>query len=165
MTLRTPARRPPSLGGARPAFSLLEVILALAILAGATAVLGEVMWQANRRAVAARAESQAQLLAQNVMDEIVAGYADLNGVNRQPLAADCDGPWVYSVAVGTSDLLYIVPVDVLVEQDLGPEFNPVSFKLTRWLPDLPAPAADSTMTDDGSSTGGNGGGSAGGAAR
>ena len=141
----------------RDGFTLLEVILALVVLGAAVAILGEVMRLANRGAVDARAETQAQLLAASVMDEMIAGYADLSSITRQPLVAETDGPWVYSVTVGTSTLLNIVPVEVVVEQDLEREFNPVRFRLTRWLADLPEAAESSSAggSSSGSSTAGS----------
>ncbi|MBX3425215.1 MAG: type II secretion system protein [Pirellulales bacterium] len=145
----------------RQAFTLLEVILALAILGGAVALLGEIMRMANRGAVDARAETQAELLALSVMDELESGYADLASVTRQPLSAvdpetvATDGPWVCSVAVGTSQIIGIVPVEVLVEQDLEQQFNPVRYRLVRWFAEI-SPSADASSSSAG---GGSGGGS------
>ena len=67
---RSRRRRP----GEASAFTLLEVILALVILGGALAIFGEVVQLANRSAVDARAETQAQLLASSLMDEIMADF-------------------------------------------------------------------------------------------
>ena len=54
-------------------FTLLEIILALAILAGSLAALGEVMRLADQNASLTEDETQAQILAASVMDELVAG--------------------------------------------------------------------------------------------
>jgi prepilin-type N-terminal cleavage/methylation domain-containing protein len=126
----------PRRGGARrkPAFTLLEVILALVVLAAALAMLGEVMQLANRNAADSRAETQAQRLAASVMDQIMAGAIEASPTSRQPLEVDDTTPWLYTVAIGTSDLEGIQPVEVLVEQDLEPRLNPVSYRLLRWLP-------------------------------
>ena len=59
----------------RAGFSLLEVILAMAILAGAIAVLGEAGRLALRNAGYARDMAQAQLLCESKMAEIVTGIA------------------------------------------------------------------------------------------
>jgi type II secretion system protein I len=118
----------------RNGFTLLEVILALVILGGALAIFGEVMQLANRNAADARAESQAQLLAESVMDQILAGALDASNAARQPLEVVDATPWLYSVAIGTTDRLGVIPVEVVVEQDLEPRFNPVKFRLFRWLP-------------------------------
>jgi general secretion pathway protein I len=116
------------------AFTLIEVILALVVLGGALAILGEVMQLANSSAVDARAETQAQLLASSVMDEIMAGVQDDSPVTRQPLDSDDATGWLYSVETGTSDVEGVFPLVVIVEQDLEPRFNPVKFRLVRWMP-------------------------------
>lgn len=116
------------------AFTLIEVILALVVLGGALAILGEVMQLANSSAVDARAETQAQLLASSVMDEIMAGVQDDSPVTRQPLDSDDATRWLYSVETGTCDVEGVFPLVVTVEQDLEPRFNPVKFRLVRWMP-------------------------------
>jgi prepilin-type N-terminal cleavage/methylation domain-containing protein len=149
-------------------FTLIEVILALVILGGALAIFGEVMQIANSNAVDARAETQAQLLASSVMDEIMAGVQDESPVSRQPLDVEDATRWLYSVEVGTSDVEGVYPLTVTVEQDLEPQFNPVKFRLVRWMPtvaetDENAEEADAQQQDaadqqrDNRSTGGAGG--------
>lgn len=121
----------------RPAFTLLEVILALVILGAGLAIFGEVMQLANQNAVAARAETQAQLLATSLLDEILAGSIDDSPANRQPLEVDDDGKWVYSVSTGTATVDGVYPLVVEVEQDVEAKFNPVKFRLVRWLSSTP----------------------------
>lgn len=115
------------------AFTLLEVILALAILAGAVAMLGEAMSIASRSASDAQAEAQAQLLASTVMDEMLSGMIELSDQSRQPLEFDSAIPWVCSVTLGDTKLAGLMSVEVLVEQDLEPQFRPVKFRLVRWI--------------------------------
>jgi prepilin-type N-terminal cleavage/methylation domain-containing protein len=117
-----------------PAFTLLEVIIALAILGGALAVLGEVTQLANRNAFEARDETRAQSLAASILDQLLSGAIKMEAVQREALDVDDDVPWVYSVAIGGSSLTGIVPVEVLVEQDVQPNMNPVKFRLLRWMP-------------------------------
>ena len=52
----------------RSAFTLLEIILSLAILAGSLAALGEVMRLADQNASMTGDETQAQILAASIMD-------------------------------------------------------------------------------------------------
>jgi prepilin-type N-terminal cleavage/methylation domain-containing protein len=144
------------------AFTLLEVILALVILGGALAVFGEVMQLANRSGADARAETQAQLLASTLMDEIIAGVRDDSSATRQPLDVADSTSWVYSVNAGTSDVQGVYPLEVIVEQDLEPQFNPVKYRLVRWLPTV---AETSEMMEEAGAQqqgGGASGGSAGG---
>jgi prepilin-type N-terminal cleavage/methylation domain-containing protein len=118
----------------RQAFTLLEVILALVILGGALVVLGEVTQLASRSAIEARAETQAQVLAASVMDQVLAGVIPRENASRQALEVDDDVPWLYSLTVGTSPLTGIIPVEIVIEQDLEARLNPVKFRLVRWTP-------------------------------
>lgn len=131
----------------RPAFTLLEVILALVILGAALAIFGEVMQLANQNAVNARAETQAQLLATSLMDEILAGSIDDSPANRQPLEVDDDVRWIYSVSTGTATVEGVYPLVVEVEQDVEARFNPVKFRLVRWLSSTPEGSEASEEAD------------------
>ena len=133
-----------------PAFTLLEVILALAILAGAIAVLSEVMSIAGRSAADAQAEVQAHLLASSVMDEILTGMTDRTNQTSQSLEVDSAIPWVYSVTLGDTTLDGLMSVEVLVEQDIEKQFRPVKFRLLRWYPT----EADDDDSEDDSEDGG-----------
>ncbi len=119
--------------GCGAAFTLLEVILALAILAGAVAMLGEAMSIASRSASDAQAIAQAQLLASSVMDEMLSGIVDLSDQSRQPLETDSAIPWVCSVTLGDTTLAGLMAIEVLVEQNLEPQFRPVKYRLLRWV--------------------------------
>src|SRR4051794_29464512 len=91
-------------------FTLLEVILSLAILAGALAALGEVMRLADRSASAAEDETQAQILAISIMDELSAGSRELTAVQQSPLDTGDDPPWVYTVEMGQTQYDELVAV-------------------------------------------------------
>ncbi len=118
------------------AFTLLEVILALAILAGAVAVLGEVMRAAGRNAADAQAETRAQLLACSLMDEMVTGVLEPTEQSQVALDVNDVVPWVYSVSFGTTSIEGLMAVELVVEQDLEAQFNPVRYRLVRWLPSV-----------------------------
>jgi general secretion pathway protein I len=118
----------------RQAFTLLEVILALVILGGALVVLGEVTQLASRSAMEARAETQAQVLAVSVMDQVLTGVIPRENASRQALEVEDDVPWLYSLTVGTSPITGIIPVEIVIEQDLEARLNPVKFRLVRWTP-------------------------------
>lgn len=156
----------------RLAFTLLEVILSLVILGAALAIFGEVMQLANQNASDARAETQAQLLATSLLDEILAGSIDDSPANRQPLEVDDDVKWVYSVSTGTATVDGVYPLVVEVEQDVEAKFNPVKFRLVRWLSSTPegseadeeADAQQQSQQGQGQSSGAQqGGGASGGA--
>lgn len=132
------------------AFTLLEVILALAILAGAMAALGEVMRLADQNATMTEAETQAQILAASLMDEFVSGSRELDVADQQPLVEDSDPPWVYSVAIENTSLDELVAVRVRVEQKMDARLQPPRFELVRWMPN---PNSVSTETSDESNSG------------
>lgn len=136
------------------AFTLLEVILALAILAGSIAVLGEVMSVASRSAADAQAESEAQLLASSVMDEMLSGYVPLTQQTRQPVESSSSIPWVCSVTLAETSFVGLTSVEVLIEQDVEKQFRPVKYRLVRWfVEDTSADETEDETTD--SSEGGS----------
>ena len=135
----------------RGGYSLLEVILALAILAGAFAALGEVMRLGDRNAEVARDVTRAEMLAGSVMSELIAGARPLaNSSAKFNLATE--PPWVYSIAVEPTEYIELISVRVSVTQDTAPELDPARCDLVRWLPNpdyVPATSADSAPATGG----------------
>jgi type II secretion system protein I len=126
----------------RDGFSLLEVSLALAILAGAIAVLGEASRLSLRNAALARDLAHAQLLCESKLAEIVSGITPAEPVDRMPFdetttdSIDPDeAPWVYTIETNETDETGLISVRVTVTRDLPEERRPVQFSLVRWLPD------------------------------
>ena len=142
-------------------FSLLEVILALSILAGSIAVLGEASRLALKNAEVARDLAHAQLLCESKLTEIVTGITPAETVGNTPFdptttaSIDASGPsWLYSIETQETDEEGLVSVRVTVTRDLPASKHPVSFSLVRWIPDPNATtAADSGDTASGTTTG------------
>ena len=128
---------PPSIGGSGRlgGFSLLEVILSLAILAGSLAALGEVVRQADRNASLSGDETQAQIIAASIMDDLLCGYRQLAAVSRNVYDPNLDEAWVFSIEIQTTQYTELLAVRVLVEQELDPQLQPVRFELVRWIMD------------------------------
>jgi type II secretion system protein I len=124
-------------------FSLLEVILSLAILGGAIAVLGEAARLAMRNAEFTRDMARAQMLCESKLAEIMAGVASANPVQRAPIE-NAAGPgepnWLYSIERTALDEEDLISVRVTVVRDLPTAMHPVSFSLVRWI--------DATQTSD-----------------
>ncbi len=121
-------------GGA--GFSLLEVILALAILTGSIAVLGEIARSALRNAQAARDTTRAQLLCEGILNEIAAGLVPCDPVFDVPcsqLFDERDRGWLYSIESMALDEDGLIAVQVTVRQDLPATHQPVEVTLVRWL--------------------------------
>jgi prepilin-type N-terminal cleavage/methylation domain-containing protein len=85
-------------------FTLLEIILSLAILAGSLAALGEVMRLADLNASMSRDETDAQIIASSIMDELISGYRPLTAVDQAVLNPEVMPPWLYSIAVEQTEL-------------------------------------------------------------
>jgi general secretion pathway protein I len=139
-----PDQSPANLG-----FTLLEIILSLAILAGALAALGEVMRSADQSATTAEDETQAQILAASVMDELVAGSRELTAANQVPFDTNQNPSWVYSIALEQTAYDELIAARVRVELQANAQLQPANFELVRWLPN---PNYQSTSTDQQSSS-------------
>ncbi|MEX2092072.1 MAG: prepilin-type N-terminal cleavage/methylation domain-containing protein [Pirellulales bacterium] len=136
-------------------FSLLEVVLALAILAGALAALGEVMRLGDQNAAAAADESQAEMLAESVMSELLVGARSLANVSGAVLPLEDDPPWAVSIEIQPTEYQELVAVRVSVAQQLAPVQQPARCDLVRWLPNpdyLPAATQQSSTQQSSSST-------------
>ena len=99
----------------RRAVSLLEVILALAILAGALAAIGELVRVGVRHASAAQDISAGQLHCQSIMDQLSAGVLPMGAAADVPLALDPE--WLYSIEVQSQTLQGLMRVTVAVRRD------------------------------------------------
>jgi hypothetical protein len=117
------------------------VILALTILGLSLAVLGELARWGLRHAGYVRDMTQAQLLCESKMSEIVSGIVWPEPAVNVPFAAedllDPNDPvgWVYSIELVETDQPGLMAVAVTVSQNLPPERKPVQCTLVRWIPD------------------------------
>jgi type II secretion system protein I len=124
----------------RTGFSLLEVILALAILGGAVAVLGEIARVGIENAELARDTTHGQLLCQSKLAEIVSGVEPLEAISGVPLGTtsetDITQPdWYYTVDVTPLDDEGLTEVRVTVAKDRPDGKRPVEVTLVRWMID------------------------------
>jgi len=118
----------------RSAMTLLEVILAIAILGGSLAMLGELIRVGARAARAARIMSTAQLLADSLVAEILAGIT-----MPEPTEATVDNfggySWIYTVQVEQLDQQGLMAVGVTVRENVDPSQQPTSYTLVHWMID------------------------------
>jgi hypothetical protein len=138
----------------------MEVILALAILTGAMAVLGEVARHTARNATADRVLTRAQMLCESKLAEMVAGLTA--PVPAQDTLADDDQEpgdpgWQYAVEVDPVDSQGLVAVRVTVRQGLPEEKHPLEFSLVRWMttPDALANLSNSNNSNNTGNTNSN----------
>lgn len=169
----------------RRGFSLLEVVLAIAILAVAMAALGELLRTGMNNAGKARDLATAQLEAETTMSELMAGIMPFQSSTNVPCPNDPS--WLYSVTVEPHAQPDLYMVTVTVYRDTLDPTGRNEFTLVRWARDpslaalagvtaaqlqeeAEAAASSETSSDSSSSTdtnssggtGGSGGGSSGG---
>ena len=120
----------------RRAFSLLEVIVAMAILAGALVVLGELARMGMRNAEIAVQTTRAQLLCESKLAEATAAPELIQAVHRAPLELEFDPgepEWLYSIEMINLEDGGLVAVRVTVVQNLPPGQRPIEVSLARWI--------------------------------
>lgn len=126
----------------RGGFSLLEVVLALAILTASVAVIGELIRSGLRNAQVARDLSQAVLIGESIVQQIESGQLPSQSAGGSPVK-DAPG-WLYSIepssapasagsAGGNSSGL--LNLRITVEQSRDQHARPVKFTIVRWLRD------------------------------
>jgi general secretion pathway protein I len=135
----------------RSAFSILEVILALAIFTGAIAVLGELGRLGFRNAKSAQDLTKAQMLCESKMAEFTSGLSAPMSVAATPFdAIDQDAnnsSWVYSVDLQQVDQDGLDALCVTVTQNLPAAQHPATYSITRWIVDPTVGQSTSTTQD------------------
>ena len=124
----------------REGITLLEIVLALGLMAIAMTLLAQLVFIGNRAARDARDLSKAQLYCESVMSEVVAGIITPDSVSLSPLEADPD--WLYSIDVGTTSSETLNAVRVTVQQNTE-SARPATFTMTQWI----SSAADDAAGD------------------
>ncbi len=114
-------------------FSLLEVLLSIAILGGAMVVIGQLVNIGYRSAIEARIRSDANILVDGKMAEVSAGIIELQSVSSSVIEENPD--WMYSVDVQQAGQLGLLMVMVTVEQTPNSASNPISMSVVRLMPD------------------------------
>jgi type II secretory pathway pseudopilin PulG len=115
--------------------SLLEVILAIAILAGTLAVLGEIVRSGSRSAQQARELAEAQFFASSIMAEITAGIVLPESTEGQQV--DDNGQnWNYSILVEPTSQEGLLAILVTAHKEpTSADQQPVTGSLARWMVD------------------------------
>ena len=115
----------------RAGLSLLEVLLAIAILGGSLAVISQLVRLGSISALETRLRSEANILADTTMAELSAGVLELQSYGVTPFQNNED--WYYEVNVQNSEQLGLLLVKVTVGQSKVEE--PLMVSLFRFLPD------------------------------
>lgn len=143
------ARRPNRRG-----LSLLEVMLAIAILGATMAAVGELIRTGTRAALRAQDMTTAQFLCENMIAEVATGLVPLQSSQGLfPQAPE----WAYTIAVQQVSQAGLIGVQVIVYRAQDPDPNPFTYQLTRWVinPALKYPPVEETesSTDSSASSG------------
>ncbi len=125
----------------RRGLSLLEVVIAVAILAGALSVLSEVVRRGSQAATRANFEQQALIRCESVMNEVLAGLVELTTLEAQPFFDD--ESWTYDVIVNGPDELSLVELTTCVQHVNSAGIKNADVKLTR-LVFVPATTTETT---------------------
>jgi type II secretion system protein I len=144
----------------RSALSLLEVVLALAILGAAGAMLAQSMQVATDAGLQARDQAVAELLAESKMSEVIAGAFPPNqSSDWMPVVTTVDpGKWYFRIQSQPALVQGMLMIQVQITDD--PQMQkerPLQFILTRWMIDpslgLDTPPEDSSSTTSGTGSG------------
>jgi type II secretion system protein I len=117
--------------------SLLEVILALAILGISMSAISQLFFLGSRSASQATLRNEANILADTKMAELVAGIIEPQSTGQTGIA-EAPG-WVYSIRMDDGDQPGLLVATVTV-QTAGDQI-PVSLSITRFLPNPSGEAA------------------------
>lgn len=146
----------------RRGFSLLEVLLSLAILGTCLAAIGTLVRLGSRGAVEARELTTAQLLCEAKVAEISTGI----------LPPDPGGPWQFDLPEHADWVYYVdqqplpqpglIAIMVTVTQQSPPgamqRLRPLEFSLVRWMQDPALELTEPPTTDEtGTTTSSSGG--------
>lgn len=147
----------------RNGLSLLEVMLAVAILFLAVAALGELVRLGLRSAQQAQLKTAAQLLCESKISEITSGLLPPEPISGAAFDPIVDGDevasdWVYSIELAPVEEEGLVALTVTVSENKPAEAQPVQFTLVRWIQDpgieLPEETEEpASETTSGQSTG------------
>ena len=130
----------------RHGLTLLETILAMAILGMSMAVVGELIRVGARHAQAARDLTTAQILCESILNEIAAGVLRPDAVDGEP--CEFDDEWVYSVTPSTVEQEGVIAVEVSVSRADDPSRRPITCTLVRWIVDPEATAAADAASEE-----------------
>lgn len=134
----------------RGGFSLLETLLAIAILLGSLAVLGELVRLGLRNAASARDATMAQLIAESLLNEWAVGARPVREVEDRPLPEALG--WLYTLERVVGPRPGLIELRLSVRQDRPEGKRALEFRLTRWVrgridPERPDEAGESAQDE------------------
>ncbi len=136
--------RPPRPG--RRGLSLLEVVLAIVVLAMSVIAIGQLLSIGAQQSLVMVEQSRAQQYAQSLLDAVAAGAVPLQSIGWTPVASDPEWEYALDVVSNTLDGLKSVQARVQLAQQStlassasaqgnGPDSKPSTVVLHRWILD------------------------------
>jgi type II secretory pathway pseudopilin PulG len=131
--------------------TILEILLAMLILGGAIAVLGELFRNSFRNAKHAQNMTQAVLLAESILAKVRIGIIEMESAFEVPVTNTTQGNdfiadtnavseaalgeilWLYTLEIVNLDDDGLVELAVTVRQNLPEEQQPVTCRFVRWF--------------------------------
>jgi len=145
--------------------SLLEVVLALAILAMSGAILAQVASNATDNGLMAHRLATAQILAESKMAEVVTGAITIQGSSGWLPITDPvpNGTWYYSIQTVNAVRPNMIGIRLSITDADGQANNKELFYIVRWMidPNLGLDTLPSSTSSTGSTSTGSTGSSAG----
>lgn len=132
-------------------FTLLEVILALAILGIAMATLGSAVGHAHRNSRQSTKQTELAMVASSVLEEVLAGSRDLTAVTDEVVVdpSDPTAPPIakVSIVIGNSPYEDLFEIRVRAQSPDNTE-NAVRVELVRWMLDPSLIESTSSTAED-----------------
>lgn len=150
-----------SSSAARKGLSLLEVVLALAILAVASAYLAQSMQLATTNAIKSQQLNQAELVVESVLNQIIAGLIPPDNVTWTPYNSSQGATdWVYQIQQVPTEVAGMIGLQVAVQRvdpQMGVVPSDADMFVNRWIID-PSLGLDSPPEEETEAEAGTGGG-------
>lgn len=134
----------------RKGLSLLEVILALAILGVACAFMAQAMRLATSNALSAQRQAQAELAAESVLSQVVAGIIPMQPSSAwTPVGTSAStSNWSYMIIQVNCEVENMVGLQIMVKDMTNQDTTaPADLSVIRWVID-PSLGLDSPPTTD-----------------
>ncbi|MDP1796499.1 MAG: prepilin-type N-terminal cleavage/methylation domain-containing protein [Planctomycetaceae bacterium] len=132
---RRPLRLRPHGSGNR-GFTLLEIVLGMAIFFGSLAIFSQILWSGSQAAVQGQLRSQALVRCEAKLGEVVAGAMPFQTQQNQAFSSDAiDQDWSWSVDVEPTNHPNLNAVVVTVSHTGNSPLSNAEVQLRRWMRD------------------------------
>lgn len=149
--------RVPTRARRRRGLSLLEVVLALTILAMSAGILASITSNAVDNGMMGHRLATAQILAESKMAEVVTGAIPIQGGTGWTLITDPvpSGTWYYQIETTTTGNQDMIGFRLAITDEIAMANNAELFFVARWMID-PNLGLDTPPTNPSGGTGGTG---------